>query len=231
MDALINYLLRDAKILSKTIDRNRLEMNEGGFSDESYAALTAAIEDLSIKETAQETAAKEAENQTALQNETLSQIQKIVSDVKSAAKSAYGKDPRNLNMFNIGANVPQTLKRLVAECEYLNKLVQERKAVLLKNGLKQAKIDILSGAGETLNASDDAQEGAKKIKKMRTSERDEAAKALKEETFKIRNFAKACFSEKPLILEQFKPLPRGRGGSGNDEDETPPENPTPPAGS
>ena len=39
----------------------------------------------------------------------------------------------------------------------------------------------------------------------------------------VRAFAKTCFAGKPEILVQFKPIPKGHGGGG--EDETPPVEP------
>ena len=203
-------------------------MNDGGFTEETYTGFTAAIADLDEKETVQQKAAKDTLDKTAVQNEAVNTAQKIVSDVKSAAKSAYGKDPRNLNMFNIGADIPRSVKSLIPLCSYLSELVEERKAVLLQNGLKQEKIDALKALEAGLKTADDAQENAKKVQKTRTMERDQAAKVLKDRAGKIRNFAKACFSDKPEILVQFNPIPKGRGGANGKEDNNPPPNPPTP---
>ncbi|MCL4550924.1 MAG: hypothetical protein M1495_20420 [Bacteroidetes bacterium] len=92
--------------------------------------------------------------------------------------------------------------------------------------MKQEKVDALKALPAELKAADDAQETAKKVQKTRTMERDQAAKVLKERTNKIRNFAKACFSDRPEILVQFNPIPKGRGGAnGKEESNTPPVNP------
>ena len=45
--------------------------------------------------------------------------------------------------------------------------MQERKAVLLKNGLKQSKIDALIASPAELKTTDDAQENAKKYRKAK----------------------------------------------------------------
>ncbi|MFA5806242.1 MAG: hypothetical protein WC879_16530 [Melioribacteraceae bacterium] len=230
MDAAINYLLRDSGALKSTIDLNRTGMNEGGFSDESYISFIGAIEDLNTKETAQEKAVKDAGDKTAAQNEIVAGTQKLISDVKAAAKSAYGRDKRNLSMFKIGEDITKSVKSLIPLCSYMIEQVQERKAVLLKNGLKQTKIDALIATPAQLKTADDVQESAKKIQKSKTLERDAAAKELKEQIFKIRNFAKACFSGKPEILVQFNPIPKGRGGAGGEEEENPPANTETPKG-
>jgi hypothetical protein len=220
MDASINYLQRDCGALKSTIDTNRTAMNEGGFTEQTFTAFIESIDDLKAKETAQQKAVKDAEDKTAALNELVGSAQKLISDVKAAAKSAYGKDPRNLNAFNIGADIPKSVKNLIPLCSYMNDLITERKTVLLENGFKQAKIDALAALPEQLNAADDGQENAKKIQKTRTMERDAAARVLKEKAAKIRNFAKACFSDKPEILLQFDPITKGRGGDGDDEEKT-----------
>ena len=228
MDASINYLQRDSSALKGTVDSNRTAMNDGGFTEETYTAFVADIAGLDEKETVQQKAVKDTADKTAVQNEVIANAQKLVSDVKSAAKSAYGKDPRNLNMFNIGADIPRSVKSLIPLCSYLSELVEERKAVLLQNGLKQEKIDALKALEAGLKTADDAQENAKKVQKTRTMERDQAAKVLKDRAGKIRNFAKACFSDKPEILVQFNPIPKGRGGANGKEDNNPPPNPPTP---
>jgi hypothetical protein len=106
MDASINYLQRDCGSLKSTIDTNRTAMNEGGFTEPTYTAFIEDTDDLKVKETAQQIAVKDAEDKTAQLNEIITNTQKLVSDVKAAAKSAYGKDARNLNAFNIGADIP-----------------------------------------------------------------------------------------------------------------------------
>ena len=217
MDAAINYLLRDSSALKGTIDRNRAGMNEGGFLETTYTSFTSCIENLNGKETVQETAVKEAADKTAAQNEIVSRIQKQISEVKFAAKSAYGKDKRNLNLFKIGEAVPKSVKALIPLCNYMIEQVNERKTDLLKNGLVQAKIDALIAAPAELEAADAAQESAKIIQKTKTLERDAAVEELKELTFKIRSFAKVCFSGNPEILGQFKPITKGRGGAKEQE--------------
>jgi hypothetical protein len=213
MDAAINYLLRDSSTLKGTIDKNREKMNENGFAEESYTALSTFIQNLKTKETAQEMAVKDAINKTAEQNQLINKAQSIVKDLKASAKSAYGTKSHIIKMFKIGENIPGTVKTLNTLCSYMVKLVDERKADLIKNGFPQSKIDILAEFPGQLDSTDDAQEYAKKLQKSKTMERDSAAKDLKEQAAKIRNFAKSCFSDKPEILIQFDPIPKGRGES------------------
>ncbi len=224
MDATINYLQRDSGALKATVDLNRTEMNNSGYTEESYTAFTNNISELDEKETAQEKAVKDTEDKTILQNQTIAQAQGLISDVKAAAKSAYGDDARNLHMFNIGADIPKSVKNLVPLCSYMSELVEEKKADLLKNGLRQEKIDSLKAMPAKLKTADDEQEMAKKVQKTRTLERDKAARVLKAKVTKIRNFAKTCFSDKPEILIQFDPIPKGHGG-GNGSDKNAPEPP------
>lgn len=218
MDAGINYLQRDSSALKITIDLNRDAMNACGFSEEMYNSFIQSIENLKLKETAQQNAVRNSEEKTTVQNEIIADIQNLISDIKAAAKSAYGKDKQILKLFKIGSNIPKSVKSLLPLCSYLAGLVEERKAELLKSGLTQAKIDSLNSASDELKAADDDQENEKKIKKSKTLERDAAAKELREMLFKIRNFAKACFSGKPEILVQFKPIPKGRGGAVEEEE-------------
>jgi hypothetical protein len=230
MNAAINYLQRDSSTLKGTVDLNRSEMDKGGFTEETYTNFSGNIADLNLKETVQEKAVKDTENKSALLSGVITKAQSLISDIKAAAKSAYGSDPRNLNMFNIGADIPKSVKNLIPLCNYMCELAEERKVDLLKNGFKQEKIDALKAMPVELTAADDNQEAAKKIQKTRTMERDKAANILKVNAAKIRNFAKACFSDRPEILLQFDPITKGRGGEGGDEeDKNTPQTPTTPA--
>ncbi len=224
MDAAINYLQRDAGSLIKTVNLNRTSMEEGGFSEESYTFLNTAAENLALKVTECDKAEKQMQDSTKALNATIAETRQLISDVKSCAKSAYGKDQRILNLFKVGDKVPESVNNLIPQSEYFNSVVQERKDVLLKNGLTPAKVSKMGTAAVDLKNSDDTQENAKKLRKSCIIQRDTAVKVLNEEMFKVRNFAKACFSGKQEILVQFKPIPKGRGGTSSGE-ETPPENP------
>lgn len=228
MDTSINYLLRDCSALKRIIDANRSGMEEAGFTEESYLGFTGAMADLALKETAQEKAVKEVAEKTSEQNDAVAEIVKLISDVRASAKSAYGKNPRELKLFNVGSVIPKSINNLIPVCNYTVELVESRKAILLKNGLKQSKIEKLAAAPAELKLLEDVQENAKKIQKSRTLERDASAKVLKDYAFKIRNFAKACFSDKPEILVQFDPIPKGRGLS-NPAEETQQQIPASPA--
>jgi hypothetical protein len=195
-------------------------MNESGFNEESYTALTSEAQNLALKVQECDKAEKALEDSTNAVNNLITETHQFINEVKACAKSAYGKDQRNLNLFKVGEKVPTSVKNLIPVCEYLNGIVQERQEVLTKNGLTIRKIGRLGTAANNLKTADDNQENAKKLRKSCTIQREEAAKAVTEQLFKVRNFAKVCFSGKPEILVQFKPIPKGRGG-----EETPPENP------
>lgn len=79
-----------------------------------------------------------------------------------------------------------------------------------------------------LIAADAGQENTKQLQVAATKARDGAAKELRALCLKIRNFADACFSKSPEILLEFKPIPKGRGGKGKKDDETPLQEPTKP---
>jgi phage-related minor tail protein len=194
-------------------------MNSGGFTEELYTLLTGKTEYLTTKETEQERATSDAKDKAAAQDEIVEKAKKLLSDVKSAAKSTYGNDKRKLSLFKIGESLPKAVKALIPLCNYYNELVADCKADLLKYGLIQSKIDELAVMAAHVTEADAEQESSLKIRKTKTMERDDAADELKEALSRIRNFAKVCFRDKPEILEQFKPIPKGRGGAG--EEETP----------
>lgn len=218
MNATINYLLRDSSALKSTIDRNRTAMNSAGFTEDVYNLLIAKAENLTTKETIQEVATGNSKDKSAAQDELVTKVQKLISDAKNAAKSAYGNDKRQLILFRIGEVIPKSVKNLIPLCNYMIEQVNACKDELLKNGFVQSKIDELNSAPNNLEAADAEQESARIIKKSRTLERDMAVMELKEVVFKIRSFAKVCFGNAPEILEQFKPIPKGRGA---EEEEAP----------
>jgi hypothetical protein len=226
MDVLINYELRNSGTLKRTVDKNRAAMDAAGFEEAVYIAFTGAIDNLSVKVTAQKKAVNALGDLTEEQNRYVRKVHRLIREVKAAAKSAYGKSKKELKMFYVGESIPLSTKNLIPVCNYFVELIADRKTILMKNGLKQAKIDALTAVPGELIAIDELQEISKKTQQSLTLERDLELKALKELEFKIRNFAIACFSDQPEILIQFDPIPRGRGKSvGDDEQPKDPSSP------
>ena len=220
----IDYLLQDSAALILTVDNNREAMNAKGFKESSYTALTNARQNLSTKETAQQKAIELAEKKTAEQNQLLNSTRQLIQNVKNAAKSAYGKDEAILRSFKVGEEVPKTVAKLSTTCKFISAVTLEHHDALIENGLTEEDIDKVHSASGNLTATDSVQENSKKIKSSATVARDNAAADLKDKMFRVRNFAKTCFAGNKEILLQFKPIPKGKGGSSGGE-ETPPETP------
>lgn len=229
MAAKIDYLGQDSEALQKAVDDNRVVMNTKGFSDANYTALTDAKENLKLKEAAQQKAVKLVADKTAEQDQAITEVSELIKRIKSAAKSAYGNDPRNLKLFRVGEQMPVSVKKLRPLCEYMTGLILEQHGVLVQNGLTQADIDELNSTYGKLVAVDASQENAKKLQVSATIARDEAADKLKDKMFRVRNFANACFAKNPEILVQFKPIAKSGGGRKGKEEETPTPQPAPTA--
>lgn len=217
----IDFLIQDFGALILAVDANRTAMDAKGFTEASYTTLTTANENLMQKEAAQQKAVELVSDKTAEQNQAIENVTALIKRIRSAAKSAYGNDARNLKLFKCDERIPASIMKLRPMCEYLTGLVLEKHEVLVQNGLTQADIDELNSAYGNLVAADASQENAKKLQVTATLTRDEAAEKLKDKMFRVRNFAQACFAKNPEILLQFKPIPKGAGGRGKG-DVTPP---------
>lgn len=228
MDAKINYTLQDSNSLDATVTKHKDEMTAKGFEEASHQSLKDLRQDLVLKEAAQEKAEEKLTETTAAQNKTSEEIYKIIGLVKTAAKSAYGKDKSALKLFKVGDSIPRSISGLETACDYTLSIVNERKADLLKSGVTQQMIDRLASGRTDLEAVDKAQEEAKKERKSATLERDLAHAKLKDRMARIRNFAKVTFADSAAVLLEFKPIPKGRGGSSGGG-ETPPANTDKPA--
>lgn len=208
----IDYLLQDCEAFIKAIDDNKSAMTAKGFSDSNYTSLIEAKENLKLKEAAQQRAMKLVADKTAEQNVSITDVTDLIKRIRSAAKSSYGNDERNLKLFKVGEQIPNSIKKLRPLCEYMNGLLLEKHEILLQNGLTQEDIDELNSSYGKLVAVDASQENAKKLQVAATLTRDEAAEKLKDKMFRVRNFASACFAKNPGILLQFKPIAKGAGG-------------------
>lgn len=200
-------------------------MQAKGFDESSYLAFKTAKEELTAKETAQQRAVKFAQSKTADQDTLIKEITAVIKMVQNAAKSAFGKDEQKLKLFKVKERIPTSVKGLRSLCEYLKEMVAEQNEILLKNGLSQEDIDSLGLASSNLTTVDAEQENAKKLQVKATLTRDNAAANLKDQTFRVRSFAQACFAKNPAVLIEFEPITKGHGGKRKGGDDTPPENP------
>ncbi|PIP76293.1 MAG: hypothetical protein COW85_14990 [Ignavibacteria bacterium CG22_combo_CG10-13_8_21_14_all_37_15] len=224
MTVIIDYLVQDSEALLKAVNNNRAAMQAKGFDENSYQAFKTAKEELTAKETAQQKAVKFAQNKTAAQDTLIAEITAVIKTVRNAAQSAFGKDVQKFKLYKVKERIPTTVKGLRSLCEYLKDLVTQQNEILLKNGLSQEDIDSLGLASSNLIAVDAEQENAKKLQVAATLTRDTASAKLKDQVFRVRNFALACFAKSPAILVEFEPIPKGHGGKGGGGDDTPPEN-------
>ncbi len=228
-----DYLLQDSEAALVSVNANRAALTEKGFSDAAYNDLVNARSGLKSAELAQQKAVKLVERKTAEQDAVITGITELIRKVRNAARSAYENDPQKLSQFKIGEKIPDTVKKLRTTCEYIASVVDEKKADLLQSGLVQEDVDELNTASDRLAAADAEQEAAKKTQVSATLSRDAAEKLLKKKLTKLRNFVKSAFANKPEMLVQFTPIPKGRGKGGPGDDENtppPPDEPTPPAG-
>jgi len=226
----VDYLAQDSDALLVAVNNQRSAMDARGFSDEVYTGFIDAKENLRVKEIAQQTAVKTAQDKTALQDFYIGEITRTIKVIRNAVRSAYEDDAQKISLFRVNDPIPKAVKGLRPMCEYLVGVASVNSAVLLKNGLGATDISDLGTFLTNLIAADASQENYKKQQVAATKVRDNAAEVLKKLTFKIRNFAAACFSKNPEILVEFNPITRGRGGKGKGGDETPPppDTPTPP---
>ena len=220
MAALVDYVVQDCEALFKAIDENRTAMSSKGFNEGKYNALLNAKDDLILKEAAQQKAVKLVEDKTAAQNETVQRVIKVIQKIKDAAKSGFGKDERHLKIFKVGDAIQASVKKLRPLCEYFAGIVLEYNDILIANGMDQTDIDAFHSSYGDLVAVDATQENSKKLQMTSTMNRNNSLKKLQEEMFKVRSFAKSCFSGNPEIVLQFKPIPKGAGRKG--EGNTPP---------
>ncbi len=227
MNKLVNYHIEDGNTLDETVTRNITALQEKGFDPENQTTLQSCIADTTAKEKAQIKAEKDREDKTAEQNTTVSETVDLIRKVRGAALTAYDTDKRTQALFNAGINkkVPTRTNGVRSECEYLSTVIPGREQVLLKNGLVREDINNIISASARIVAVDKVQEDAKKLLKSATEDRDLSVKALKAIKKKIRNFVKTAYANNSVMLVQFEPMARGRGGSSGDNTNTPPAPP------
>jgi len=228
MNKKVSEETQDGNALDQTITRNIADLQKKGFDTEDQTTLQSCIEDTVEKERAQNVADKDLNDKTAEQNAAVQETTTLIKKVRNAALTGYSTDKRTLALFNAGINkkLPDSVNGVRTECVYLNTVIPGRETVLLKSGLQQEDITLVINAPARIVAIDKSQEDAKKIREAATLARDLSVKALKAIKKKIRNFVKTAFADNSVMLVQFEPIPKGRGGSSTPPPEDPP---TPPA--
>ena len=216
----VDYAIQDCEQLEVTVGSNLAGMKQKGFTDARKDELTSAKESVILKNAAQKKAIKLVETKTAEQNASMEMISVVVQKVRNGAKAAFDSNDPKLKLFKIGEQMPTSVKKMRSLCDYLSPVVLEYTDILLQNGLDQADIDLFHSAFGNLVAVDASQENAKKLQKAATISLNQEYANLVKAMSKVRAFAKTCFAGKPEILVQFKPILKGHGGGG--EDENPP---------
>ena len=210
MAEIIDYTLQDSNVLLKTIYNRVEEMKARGFDETKSKALTAAHDELIVKDTAQKKAITYAEDKTAELKSIENLATSLIKKLKNAVKSAYEEEPRKLKLFLIGEAIPLSVKALSTKLRYYIDILPEHNEVLLKNGMIQSDLDSFNTLYNSLLLADSEQDKANKAQVAATKARNDAMKNLQKKMKTTRSFAKACFAENPDILVEFEPVSKGR---------------------
>ncbi len=221
----VDYDLQDASTLINRVEENREALTQKGYSSAKEDALKAAFNEAKQKNGTQLKAVKLVNEKTGEQNNAFDIFLKLIVKIQSAAKSALGNNSGALNKYRVGEKQPTTVKKLLSWGEYFTSVLLEDDEILLANGLTQTDLTDFSAAYSNVASADTTQESAKKLQAAATIARDAAVKKLKDQVFKTRSFVKAAFGGNDEMLIQFKPIPKGRGGSSGDQPPVDPPNP------
>ncbi len=227
MPVIVDNVLEDAGGAGKAMD-NHIDIIIARGGQKKRDNLAAGITSLTKLNTGQIKAQDFLDTKTREQDEWMVQANSVLGSIRNAAKSA-SKDPENkinLTTFKIGVDTPQSVKAMTSWLDYFSGVVVENHDVLLANGMTEEEIASVGTLYASLIAANAAQENAKKLRNAATERRDYAAKALQQTVSGIRDFAKNVFKNDKAALEEFKPIPKGRGRGKN----KPPEPPAPQAG-
>jgi hypothetical protein len=219
MSKSVDYILQDAATLIDVVAANHDALVQKGFTQTKEDALNAAYNDAKQKNGAQVKALKLVNEKTGEQDSAFDAFLQLIVRVQSAGKSAFYDNTSLLKRFRVGDRQPGTVKSLATWGEYFTGLILEYEEILLQNGLVQDDLTAFNTAYAQLLAVDASQESAKKLQNAATITRNQAAKKLKDQLIKTRNFVKAAFAGNPELLVQFKPIPKGRTGAAEETGE------------
>lgn len=220
----IGYLIEDATNLQLAVQTHKDEMLAKGFKEIRFKTmddmLAAVVKTNSTQMAAHDNVAQNTESQNAAIAAGFAMITKI----QNAARSAFGRNKTKQKEFRIGSKKSKSVGRLSELLDYLAGVCTKYHEVLIENGLTEDDFASISSVYANLVTADALQEHSKKLGNVATETRNDAAAALQEEMYRIRNFAKSAFAGNKAILEEFKPIKKGgrRGGGTNP---TPPTQP------
>ncbi|HUI29326.1 MAG TPA: hypothetical protein VLX91_03840 [Candidatus Acidoferrales bacterium] len=207
----IGQVTEDGDNLQLTMQNHRAEMIAKGFKEARFQSFDDSLNAVVRKNSTQKAAHSTLLQSTSDQNDAIDEGVKMVTKIQDAAKSAFGKNRTKLNEFKIGAKKPYVVSRLAALLDYLAGVCTKYHDELIENGLTEDDFTAITAAYTNLVSTDAVQEHSKKLRNVATETRDDAVAALQEEMFKVRSFAKAAFAGNKAVLEEFKPIKKGKG--------------------
>jgi len=210
MSKKVNDALVQAEGASQAMNNNKgLLIAKGG--QKKMDQLEFVRQDLVKKNSTQVAAETAMEQKTAAQDQAVRDAHDAISQLQEAAKSAFTGDKVKLKEFSVGIDKPENAKGTITLLDYLTGVAQKYHDDLVENGMTDEDITNLSTIYAALVAANAVAENAKKLRNAATETRDASLAALKKTINATRNFAKAALKGNKAALEEFKPIPKGRG--------------------
>lgn len=213
MPVKVDNILQNASVIDFAMGNHMDVLNTRGDGQKKRDALKAAIRNLISLNGAQMNAQNFMERKTHEQDELLKQAGGLVAQIQNSAKSAARDKGNNVNlkMFKVGMDKPRSVKGMTALLDYFSDVVVQYHDILIANGMSEEDIASVLELYASLIAVDATQENAKKLRSAATARRNEAAVELQRMLAGIRNYATTVFKGNNAALEEFKPIPKGRG--------------------
>lgn len=214
MPYLVGDVVEDAKVLRATMETHKAELTAKGFKEARFTDFDSSLDAVLKKDASQKSAHAMLLQKTADQDSAVENGLKTITKIQNAAKSAFGRDKTRLKEFKVGTDKSKSVSQLTIDLEYFTGLCAKYHDELIENGMTEEDVAAVSTTYGTLVSSDALQENAKKVRNAATQTRDDALAALREQVFKVRKFAQAAFAGNKALLEEFKPIAKGRGKAG-----------------
>lgn len=213
MPVTVDYVTEDANSVGKAMDNHIELIKTRGSGQKKRDDLAAAIANLTQLNTGQINSQNFLDIKTKEQNSLMGKAQDLIMGIRKAAKSASKESGGNVNLkvFRIGTDVPHSVKAMTSMLDYYSDVVVEHHDMLIANGMTEEEIAGVPALYASLVAADAAQENAKKLRNNATERRDKAARDLQQIVSGIRSYAANVFKNDRAALEEFKPIPKGRG--------------------
>ncbi len=208
----VDDVVQDANALrTGPMEKYKAELAAKGYSEARLGKFDASLDNLLKKDSAQKTAQAALLQKTQEQDAAINTAIAVITKFQNAGKAAFGRDRVRLKEFKVGTDKPKSVGGLITMLEYFTGVAGKYTAELLANGLTEDDLSGLSTVYGALVAADASQENAKKLRNAATSTRDGVLSILKEEVFKVRKLAQVVFAGDKAVLEEFKPIQKGRG--------------------